>query len=105
MIAPTIADARGWGCKPYALAPRPDQRAVDLHPSQVLAAVTEQESAQHKPADRDPSEDTQHVVVPVQGQRKDPEQDNHDDDPGVQDDEPSVHGFYKDRFAGPRASS
>jgi len=65
--------------------------------SQVLAPVTEQERAQHEPAERDPDQDTLHVV-PVQGQRADPEQDNHENKPGV-------HGFIRpkdieDRSAG-----
>jgi hypothetical protein len=65
--------------------------------SQVLAPVTEQERARHEPAERDPDQDALHVV-PVQGQRADPEQDNHDNEPGV-------HGFIRpkdieDRFAG-----
>jgi hypothetical protein len=47
--------------------------------SQVLAAVTEQERAQPEPAERDPDQDALHVV-PVQGQRADPERDNHDDE-------------------------
>ena len=51
--------------------------------SQVLAPVTEQERAQHEPAERDPDQDALHVV-PVQGQRADPQQDNHDNEPGVQ---------------------
>jgi hypothetical protein len=53
--------------------------------SQVLAPVTEQERAQHEPAERDSDQDALHVV-PVQGQRTDPEQDNHDNEPGE-------HGF------------
>ena len=65
--------------------------------SQVLAPVTEQERAQHEPAERDPDQDTLHVV-PVQGQRADPEQNSHDNEPGV-------HGFIRpkdieDRSAG-----
>jgi hypothetical protein len=54
--------------------------------SQVLAPVTEQERAQHEPAEREPAErdpDQLHVVL-VQDQRADPEQDNHDNEPGVQ---------------------
>ena len=50
--------------------------------SQVLAPVTEQERTQHEPAERDPDQDALHVV-PAQGQRADPEQDNHDNKPGV----------------------
>ena len=55
--------------------------------SEVLAAVTEQERAQPEPAERDPDQDAQHVV-PVQGQRADPEQDNHDN-------EARTHGFIR----------
>jgi hypothetical protein len=54
--------------------------------SQVLAPVTEPERAQHA-AERDPDQDAPHVA-PVQGQRADPEQDNHDNEPGV-------HGFIR----------
>jgi hypothetical protein len=65
--------------------------------SQVLAPVTEQERAQHEPAERDPDQDAPNVV-PVQGQRADAEQQNHDN-------EPTVHGFIppkdvEDRSAG-----
>jgi len=42
--------------------------------SPVAAPVTEQERAQHEPAERDPDQDALHVV-PVQGQRAEPEQD------------------------------
>jgi hypothetical protein len=55
--------------------------------SQVLTPVTEQERAQHKPAERGPDQDTMHVV-PVQGQRADPKQDHHDN-------EPDVHGVNR----------
>ena len=58
------------------------QTASRVATSQVLAAVTEQEPAQHEPAERDPDQDALHVVS-VQGQRADPEQDNHDNEPGV----------------------
>jgi len=58
------------------------QTASSAARSQVLAPVTEQERAQHEPAERDPDQDALHVV-PVQGQRADPEQDNHDNEPGV----------------------
>ena len=63
---------------------------------QVPAPVTEQERAQREPAERDRDQDALHVV-PVQGQRADPEQDNHDNEPGA-------HGFIgpkdiEDRFA------
>jgi hypothetical protein len=51
---------------------------------QVPAPVTEQERAQHEPAERDPERSALHVI-PVQGQRADPEQDNHDNEPGVHD--------------------
>jgi len=65
--------------------------------SQVLAPVTEQDRARHEPAERDRDQDALHVV-PVQGQRADPEQDNHENKPGV-------HGFIRpkdieDRSAG-----
>jgi hypothetical protein len=65
--------------------------------SQVPAPVTENERAQHEPAERDSDQEALHVV-PVQGQRADPEQDNHDNEPGV-------HGFIRpkdieDRSAG-----
>jgi hypothetical protein len=48
--------------------------------SKVLAPVTEQERAQHEPAERNPDQDALHVV-PVQGQRAEPEQDK-DRSPG-----------------------
>jgi hypothetical protein len=51
--------------------------------SQVLAPVTEPERAQHEPAERDPEQDALNVVS-VQGQRADPEQDHHDNEPAVQ---------------------
>jgi len=54
--------------------------------SQVLAPVTEQERAQHEPAERD--RDQTPFVVPVQGRHADPEQDDHDN-------EPAVHGFIR----------
>src|ERR1700680_3514201 len=64
------------------------QTASSAARSQVLAPVTEQERAQqHEPAERDPDQDALHVV-PVQGQRADPKQDNHDNEPGV-------HGFIR----------
>jgi hypothetical protein len=66
--------------------------------SQVLAPVTEQERAQHEPAERDPDQDALQHVVPVQGQREDPEQDNHDN-------EPSVHGFIRPKDIEDRRSS
>ena len=73
------------------------QTASSAARSQVLAPVTEQERTQHEPAERDPDQDALNVV-PVQGQRADPEQDNHDNESGV-------HGFIQpkdieDRFAG-----
>jgi len=59
------------------------QTASSAARSQVLVPVTEQERAQqHEPAERDPDQDALQVV-PVQGQRADPEQDNHDNEPGV----------------------
>ena len=65
--------------------------------SQVLAPLTEQERARHEPAERDRDRDALHAV-PAQGQRADPELDNHDN-------EPDVHGFIRpkdieDRSAG-----
>jgi hypothetical protein len=64
------------------------QTASSAGRSQVLAPVIEQERAQqHEPAERDPDQDALHVV-PVQGQRADPKQDNHDNEPGV-------HGFIR----------
>ena len=57
------------------------QTASSAARSQVLAPVTEQERAHHEPAERDPD---QLHIVPVQGQRADPQQDNHDNEPGVQ---------------------
>jgi hypothetical protein len=65
--------------------------------SQVVAPVIEQERVQHEPAERDPDQDVPHVV-PVQGQRADPEQENHVN-------EPTVLGFIppkdvEDRSAG-----
>ena len=68
------------------------QTASSAARSQVLAPVTEQERAQHEPAERDPD---QLRVVPVQGQRADPEQDNHDNEPGV-----IRPKDIEDRFAG-----
>jgi hypothetical protein len=58
------------------------QTASSAAKSQVLAPVTEQERAQHEPAKRDPDQDALHVV-PVQGQRADPEHDYPDNEPGV----------------------
>jgi hypothetical protein len=57
----------------------------------LFAPVTEQKRAQHEPAERDPNQDASHVV-PVQGQRADPEQDDHDDEPGV-------YGFFRPRIS------
>jgi hypothetical protein len=70
------------------------QTASSAVKSQVLAPVTGQERAQHEPAERNPEQDALHVV-PVQGQRADPEQDN----------KPAAHGFSRpedieDRSAG-----
>ena len=50
--------------------------------SQVIVPATGQQPAQHEPAERDPDQDAQHVV-PVQAQRDDPEQDNHDNKPSL----------------------
>ena len=65
--------------------------------SHVLAPVTEQDRVRHEPAERDRDRDALHAV-PAQGQRADPELDNHDN-------EPDVHGFIRpkdieDRSAG-----
>ena len=60
----------------------------------MVAPVTEQERAPPEPAERDPDEGALHVVS-VQGQRADPEQDNHDNEPVVI--RPKDIG---DRFAG-----
>ena len=49
--------------------------------SPVAAPVTEQERVQHEPAERNPDQDTPHVI-PVQAQRADSEQDKHDNEPG-----------------------
>lgn len=73
------------------------QTASSAVRSQVLAPVTGQERAQHEPAERNPDHDALHVL-PVQGQRADPEQDKLDN-------EPSGHGFIRpedieDRSAG-----
>jgi hypothetical protein len=75
------------------------QTANSAARSQVLVPVTGQERAQNEPAERDPDQDALHVV-PVQGQRADPEQDSHDN-------EPVVHAFIRpkdkdieDSFAG-----
>jgi hypothetical protein len=59
------------------------QTASSAAKSQVPAPAAEHERAQHKPAERDPGQDALHVVVSVQGQRADPKQDNHDNEPGV----------------------
>jgi len=52
----------------------------------VLAPVTGQQCAQHKPALRDPDQDAPHLV-PVQGQRADPENDHND--------EPAIPGYFR----------
>jgi hypothetical protein len=70
------------------------QTASSAARSQVLAPVTEQERAQHEPAERDPDQDALHVVS-VQGQRADPAQDNHANEPGV-----IRPNDIEDRFAG-----
>jgi hypothetical protein len=49
--------------------------------SQVVAPVTEHESTQHKSDEREP--DRSQLQVAVEGQRADPEQDSHDDEPAV----------------------
>jgi hypothetical protein len=70
------------------------QTASSAVKSPVLAPVTGQERAQQEPAERNPDQDALQVV-PVQGQRADPEQDN----------KPAAHGFIRtedieDRSAG-----
>jgi hypothetical protein len=80
------------------------QTASSAARSQVLAPVTEQERAQHEPAERDPDQDALHVVS-VQGQRADAEQDNHDNEPGVRgvirprdiEDRSAVHVSYESK--------
>lgn len=72
------------------------QTASSAVRSQVIAPVTGQERAQHEPAERNPDQDAMHVV-PVQAQRADPEQDNHDN-------KQNFHGLVRpkdieDRFA------
>jgi len=62
-------------------------RYRDDRASQVLAPVTEQERAQHEPAERVPNQEALHVVS-VEGQHADPEQGNHGNEPGV-------HGFIR----------
>jgi hypothetical protein len=57
------------------------QTASSAVKSEALAPVTGQEPAQHEPAES-PDQDVPHVV-PLQSQRADPEQDNHDNEPGV----------------------
>ena len=59
------------------------QTASSAARSQVLASATGQERVQREPAERNPDQDALHVV-PVQGQRADPEKDSHDDEPHVQ---------------------
>jgi len=49
----------------------------------VLAPVAEQERTQHEPADRDQDQDARLHVESVQGQRATPQQDSHDDEPGM----------------------
>lgn len=62
------------------------QTASSAAKPQVLAPVTEPERAEHQPAESaEPAQDAPQAV-PVQGQRADLEQDNHDNEPGV-------HGF------------
>jgi len=73
-------------------------RYRDDRASKVLAPVTEQKRAEDEPADRDQDQDARLHVVSVQGQPAEPEQNSHDDEPGV-------HGFVRpkdivDRSAG-----
>ena len=57
-----------------------NEQTASLAPnSQVPARVTEQERAQHKPAERVPDQDARPVVL-VQDQRADPKQDKHDNE-------------------------
>ena len=51
--------------------------------SQAMAPVTGQEGARHQPNERDRDQDALHAL-PVQSQRADPGQDNHENEPGVQ---------------------
>jgi hypothetical protein len=57
------------------------QTASSAVKSEVLAPVTGQEPAKHEPA-KPLDQDVPHVVS-LQGQRADPEQDSHDNEPGV----------------------
>ena len=59
-------------------------RSRDDRAPQVLAPATEQDRAQHEPAEREKDQDAVQVVS-VQGQRADPERDSHNDAPGVHD--------------------
>ena len=80
------------------------QTASSAASSKVLAPAPEKERSQHEPAERDPDQEALHVV-PVQDQRADPEQDNHDNEPGVHDfirpkdieDRSAVHVSYESR--------
>ena len=80
------------GANVQTAARRPDDRA-----SQVVASVTEQQRPQHEPAQRDPDQDAGLHVVSVQGQRADPEQNSHDDEPGV-------NGFIGPKDIGDRSA-
>ena len=66
----------------HCLHRSPDVQTASLAPkSQVVAPVTEHEGTQHKLDERDPEQSS--LQVPVEGQRVDPEQDSHDDEPAV----------------------
>jgi hypothetical protein len=71
----------------HCLHPANVQTANFAAKSQVLAAATGQERAQTEPADRNSDQDARHVVA-VQGQRADPMQAKHDN-------EPDVHGVIR----------
>jgi hypothetical protein len=60
--------------------------------SQVPAPVTEQERAPQEPAERNPDQDALQAVS-VQGQRAEPEQDSHGEEPGVRG--LAVHASYE----------
>ena len=63
------------------------QTASSAVKSEVIAPATGQERAQREPAERNPDQDTLHVVA-VQAQRADPEHDNHDS-------KPNLHGLIR----------
>src|SRR5437763_7874290 len=59
------------------------QTASSAVRSQVVAPVSGQEGARHEPNERDRDQNALHAI-PVQGQRAEPRQDNHENEPGVQ---------------------